>query len=156
MQPPVGISHVLEHLNSSDASTSQKIAARVLASSAFINGVRDISIERDAETSQWLHGFTPSVPTLCAASWSIEPTSWIDSWHQILQEVCPGIAHDGQFLTSDQVLRGTPVVTLPRIDHAQPVLGGNGFDPARFWMTLIGLARSSLLQRTRAEITQTR
>ena len=71
VQPPVGISHVLEHLNSSDASTSQKIAARVLASSAFINGVRDISIERDAETSQWLHSFTPSVPTLCAASWSL-------------------------------------------------------------------------------------
>jgi hypothetical protein len=96
------------------------------------------------------------VPTLCAASWSIEPTSWIDSWHQILQAACPGIAHDGQFLTSDMVLPRTPLVTLPRIDHAQPVLGGNGFDPARLWTTLIQLATSPLLKGTHAEISQTR
>ncbi len=156
VQPPVGISHVLEYLKSSEASATQKLASHVLASRIFVEGIRDISVNREYEFSQWLQHFKPSVPTLCAASWSIEPTSWIDSWHQILQKTCPGIAHDGQFMTSDQLLPETAVVTLPRIDHAQPVLGGNGFDPGKFWSTLTQLAMSPLLQDRHGAIAQTR
>ena len=146
VQPPVGTSPVLQHFSSDNASVGQRISKRLLGTRFFARGVRDISGDRNPDLSRWLSNFRPSVPTINVASWSIEPTSWIDSWHQTLGRVCPGIAHDGQFLTHEQLLPELPVIALPRLDHAQPVLGGNAFDVARFWQTLVGVAESSALQ----------
>lgn len=146
VQPPVGISHVLKSLQAEDAAFGQRLTNRVLNTRAFHNGVRDISVSRDPALTNWLTEFRPGVPTVCVVSWSVEPSSWIDSWHRTLSRACPGIAHDGQFLTTDQLLPETPVIMLPRIDHAQPVLGGRGFDPGRFWRTLAGVAVSPALQ----------
>ena len=60
------------------------------------DGVRDISRWRDPDITRWLAEFEPVVPTVCAVSWSIEPTSWVDSYHRTLNGIAPGHAHDAR------------------------------------------------------------
>ncbi len=76
---------------------------------------------------------------LQVASWSIRPTAWLDSFHARLEEISPGHAHDGQFYLEDLVWPGLPHVLLPEIDHAQPAMGGSGFDCGRYWLTLLSV-----------------
>ncbi|MCO4763230.1 MAG: hypothetical protein KC502_17055 [Myxococcales bacterium] len=79
-------------------------------------------------------------PTLHAASWSIQPTAWLDSFHERLGEIAPGVAHDGQFYLEDLIWPQRPHVLLAKVDHAQPAMGGFGFDPARFWLAMMATA----------------
>ena len=87
-------------------------------------------------------------PTLAAhvvlqtASWSSRPTTWLDSFHERLGEVRPGCAHDGQFYLEDLVWPGLPHVLLPHLDHAQPAVGGFGFDEARYWRAVVSMVQS--------------
>ncbi len=82
-------------------------------------------------------------PVLQTASWSSEPTTWLDSFHERLGEIGPGRAHDGQFFLNDLIWPGLPHVLLPQVDHAQPAVGGHGFDPARYWLTVLSLVLES-------------
>ena len=74
------------------------------------------------------------------ASWSSQPTAWLDSFHERLGEIGPGRAHDGQFFLDDLIWPGLPHVLLPDVDHAQPAVGGHGFDPARYWLAVLSVA----------------
>jgi len=78
-------------------------------------------------------------PVLQTASWSSQPTTWLDSFHERLGEIGPGRAHDGQFFLNDLIWPGLPHVLLPQVDHAQPAVGGHGFDPARYWLAVLSL-----------------
>jgi pimeloyl-ACP methyl ester carboxylesterase len=71
------------------------------------------------------------------ASWSSRPTAWLDSFHGRLGEIGPGRAHDGQFFLEDLVWPSLPHVLLPHLDHAQPAVGGLGFDHTRYWLSLL-------------------
>ncbi len=71
------------------------------------------------------------------ASWSSRPTTWLDSFHERLGEIRPGVAHDGQFYVEDLLWPGHEHVLLPHLDHAQPVMDGFGFDSARYWVTML-------------------
>lgn len=73
------------------------------------------------------------------ASWSDTPTTWLDSFHERLGEIRPGCAHDGQFWLEDLVWPDLPHLLLPRVDHAQPVMGGHGFDHVRYWKVVLAL-----------------
>lgn len=75
-----------------------------------------------------------SFPVLQTASWSARPTAWLDSFHNRMSELGPGRAHDGQFFLDDLIWPSFPHVLLPHVDHAQPVIGGLGFDHARYWI----------------------
>lgn len=81
-------------------------------------------------------------PVLQTASWSVRPTAWLDSFHERLGEIGPGRAHDGQFFLEDLLWPGIPHVLLPRLDHAQPAVGGCGFDHVRYWLAILSLALS--------------
>jgi pimeloyl-ACP methyl ester carboxylesterase len=83
-----------------------------------------------------LQDFEFPFPVLAVATWSIEPTSWVDSYHKRLGEIRPGCAHDGQFYLQDQLWHFAEQLVLARIDHAQSVMGGSGFDLCRFWTVL--------------------
>lgn len=74
---------------------------------------------------------------LQTASWSSRPTTWLDSFHERLGEIRPGVAHDGQFYVEDLLWPGLEHVLLPHLDHAQPVMDGFGFDSARYWVTMM-------------------
>jgi hypothetical protein len=91
------------------------------------------SIVRRIAGTQW------PFPVVQTASWSTVPTAWLDSFHERLKEIGPGRAHDGQFFLDDLIWPGLPHVLLPRVDHAQPAVGGYGFDPARYWLAMLSL-----------------
>ena len=76
---------------------------------------------------------------LQTASWSTQPTFWLDSFHERLGEICPGRAHDGQFYLDHLIWPNLPHVLLPNVDHAQPAVGGAGFDASRYWITLLAV-----------------
>lgn len=80
-----------------------------------------------------------SFPVMQTASWSSTPTTWLDSFHQRLGEIAPQVAHDGQFLLADLIWPTLPNVLLPNLDHAQPAMGGHGFEPARYWLAMLVL-----------------
>jgi hypothetical protein len=140
VQPAVGKSRVIERWQHEPQGLGERVGRTLVASGPVREGVRDITGARDPVVTDWLGGFAPVVPTICAVSWSIQPTSWVDSYHRTLSEVAPGHAHDGQFLLVDQRIPHVSLVCLPEIDHAQPVLGGHSFDAGRFWRTLVEIA----------------
>lgn len=140
VQPAVGTSRVVDRWQNEPRGVRERVGRALIASEPVRDGVREISGGRDAVIADWLAGFEPAVPTVCAVSWSIQPTSWVDSYHRTLNEIAPGHAHDGQFLLVDQRLPGASLVCLPELDHAQPVLGGHSFDAGRLWRTLVEIA----------------
>lgn len=104
-------------------------------------GGRQLTRERLAALIDALDRPRP-FPVWQTASWSDQPTTWLDSFHGRLGEIRPGCAHDGQFFLEDLIWPGLPHVLLPRVDHAQPVMGGFGFDPVRYWKVLVALIRA--------------
>jgi hypothetical protein len=80
------------------------------------------------------------ITTIAVASWSREPTAWLDSQHERLGRIRPGCAHDGLFYTEDLIWPASRQVLLPCIDHSQPAVGGHGFEHGRFWLTLAHMA----------------
>jgi hypothetical protein len=80
------------------------------------------------------------IPTIAVASWSREPTAWLDSQHERLGRIRPGCAHDGLFYTEDLIWPASRQLLLPCIDHSQPSVGGHGFEHDRFWLTLTHMA----------------
>ena len=81
-----------------------------------------------------------ALPTLAVASWSLEPSAWLDSQHARLGAIRPHCAHDGLFFLEDLVWPTARTVLLPRIDHSQPCVGGLDFPHARFWHALATVA----------------
>lgn len=146
MQPPSGLSWVLQTWATAPATLTGRMMRQTMRLRMFRAGCEELTDKRNSELASWLGRFTPPVPMLQAVSWSVVPTSWVDSFHSRLNKLRPGCAHDGQFYLPDQTLPATPTVCLPRLDHAQPVLGGLGLDVGRLWSTLARL----LLERTGA------
>lgn len=100
-------------------------------------GGMQLTAERLAALVARVDAAPPPRRLIQMASWSTEPTTWLDSFHQRLGEVRPGCAHDGQFYLEDLIWPGAEHVLLPRLDHAQPAMGGQGFDPGRYWKVLL-------------------
>ena len=145
VQLPVGFSWVVEDLRAPHrAGRRAPIADRLLGRASrgrlFAAGLDEISRARPPDLERWLGPARPHVPTLHAVSWSLTPTHRMDTWHERLERLRPGHAHDGQFFLADQALEGVPTVGLPALDHAQPVLGGGGLDSGRLWAALAAVA----------------
>jgi len=102
-------------------------------------GGREITKEGLAAVIERLDAMPRPFALLQTASWSTQPTAWLDSFHERLGEIRPGCAHDGQFYLEDLIWPKLPHVLLPHVDHAQPAMGGFGFDPARYWLSAITL-----------------
>jgi hypothetical protein len=148
-QTPRGPSGVLESLlDGQHASTrGWKRSAEELTQRAGLYGVlaarggRELvrpALTRVVERADAvLAELSGSVPVWQTASWSARPTTWLDSFHERLGEIRPGCAHDGQFFLEDLIWPGLPHVLLAGVDHAQPAMGGFGFDHARYWRLLV-------------------
>jgi hypothetical protein len=72
-------------------------------------------------------------PWLTVASRSVRPTPTLELKHARLDRIRPGAPHDGVFYRDDQVWPGRPCWQLDGVDHAQPSVGGGGFDHGAFW-----------------------
>lgn len=102
-------------------------------------GGREITTEGLAAVIERLDALPRPFALLQTASWSTQPTAWLDSFHERLGEIRPGCAHDGQFYLEDLIWPDIPHVLLPHVDHAQPAMGGFGFDPAQYWLSAMTL-----------------
>lgn len=129
------------HSASSDyLQRAKEIAA---AGAIMLTTARDACLEltspRLQRTAGELTAVAASLPMVSVASWSSEPTAWLDSQHARLAAIRPRCAHDGLFYLEDLVWPCGRQVLLPRLDHAQMCVGGNGFDHGRFWVALANL-----------------
>jgi len=149
VQLPTSYSWVIEDLRQSHT-LGDRLTNKALNTRWLRNGIASISKGSNNTTIQWLHTHKPKIPALHAVSWSIKATSWTDSWHKRLTRMRPGHAHDGQFFLQDQRLDTLPIICLPDLDHAQPVIGGNALDTSRLWSALAHTAytESTLLETT--------
>lgn len=147
-QAPHGASYVMESVllgrHREKRFTSRRRTAEAVQRAALgLIGARRGGMEL---TSEYWPGLISGVdridwpfPVLQTASWSSRPTAWLDSFHERLREIGPDRAHDGQFFLDDLVWPALPHVLLPHLDHAQPAMGGYGFDAPRYWITLLSL-----------------
>ncbi len=110
-------------------------------------GGREITTEALTAVVNRLDALPRPFTLLQTASWSTRPTAWLDSFHERLGEIRPRCAHDGQFYLEDLIWPDIPHVLLPHVDHAQPAMGGFGFDPARYWLSAITLVIEQYLDR---------
>jgi len=147
-QTPRGPSHVLESvltgrhrdslsLRRSLAELTQRIGLKAIVATP---GGLELTRDRLPRVVGPLLARAPRpFPVIQTASWSSRPTTWLDSFHERLGEIRPGVAHDGQFYLEDLLWPDLPHILLPHLDHAQPVMDGFGFDSARYWSTLLVL-----------------
>jgi len=103
-------------------------------------GGRDLVEPGLAAVLARIDGARFSFPIVQTVSWSTIPTSWLDAFHERLGEIRPGCANDGQFYLEDLFWPDHVAhVLLPELDHAQPAMGGHGFDEVRFWIVQLRL-----------------
>ncbi|MEZ4320620.1 MAG: hypothetical protein R3F61_24270 [Myxococcota bacterium] len=150
-QTPRGPSGVLESLllRSHDGTLSgarrwaeewvQRVGLHAIGAAS---GGRELTAGPLAEVVRAIDACARPFPVWQTASWSSQPTTWLDSFHGRLAEIRPGCAHDGQFFLEDLLWPGLPHVLLAHVDHAQPVMGGFGFDEVRYWKVLAALFAS--------------
>jgi len=152
VQTPRGPSAVLEsmfskkHQNSLSLSgrLKERIGAGMLRTLRQDRGCLDMTEERLEFVIKNLDSIKFEFRILSVSSWSTQPTNWLDSFHKRLGEIRPGVAHDGQFFLNDLIWPATQSLQhknllLREVDHAQPVVGGFGFDYARLWHSLLRL-----------------
>jgi hypothetical protein len=141
----VVLESVLLGRHQDSARPMQRAQENVAAAAVRLAGARDACIELTSpglqQRVQELAAVAAELPLLSVASWSNEPTAWLDSQHARLAAVRPQCAHDGLFYLEDLIWPCGRQVLLPRIDHAQMCVGGLGFDHGRFWLALANLFR---------------
>jgi hypothetical protein len=76
-------------------------------------------------------------PWLTVASEAQHARGTLEMKHARLARIRPGAAHDGVFYTGDQVWSQGRSLVLAGLDHAQPSVGGGGFDHGAFWLELL-------------------
>jgi hypothetical protein len=139
---------VLRRHQASIGSTRRLAQERLAHAAIALGGAREACIELTADAIGRLitaiDAARVSIPILSVASWSGEPTAWLDSQHARLSAIRPGAAHDGLFFTEDLIWPIGEQILLPSLDHSQPSVGGAGFDHGRFWLALAALAASRL------------
>ena len=110
----------------------------------FSGGCRQIMSPRIDEIVARINSYEFPFPVIAVASWSVEPCSWLDSYHRKINLIRPGCAHDGQFFLEDQLWPQFKQLVLGHIDHAQSVMRGNGVDTARLWLGFAHLLEEEL------------
>ncbi len=119
---------------------SEAAARAAIVASGSRPGCLELTGTALAARIDGLDAVAASLPTLAVASWSVEPSAWLDSQHARLGAIRPQCAHDGLFYLEDLVWPAARTVLLPRIDHSQPCVGGLEFPHARFWHALATVA----------------
>src|SRR5262245_31598931 len=147
-QAPRGGCAVLESalLGTHPTDFAQRALDAAAAGAIGIAGAREACVEltspRLQRLAEPLTRVAAELPVISVASWSREPTAWLDSQHARLGSIRPGCAHDGLFYLEDLVWPCGRQVLLPNLDHAQMCVGGGDFDHARFWLVLVKLLTS--------------
>lgn len=126
-----------ETLTNARRRAGERVMARSLSLIGAAGGGRALTTGRIEPVIERLDAYRPPCPVLQVATWSVRPSSFLDSFHTRLAEIRPGVAHDGQFHLDQLVWPGRRHVLLAHIDHDQPAMGGLGFDAARAMTSLV-------------------
>lgn len=84
-----------------------------------------------------LDALVSKLPALMVATSAKQMSSVLELRSSHLGQVHPGRAHDGVFLTADQVWSSARMLHMEGIDHSQPSAGGLGFAHDLFWAALL-------------------
>lgn len=126
-----------ESLNSRFQRGGEALTRFALKSLGWTEGPLDLTQEPMEKTIEKIDRVHFKFPVLSLVSWSISPSSWTDSFHKRLSQIQPQTANDGQFYLEDLIWPNFHRLGLGNLDHAQPVMGGLGFDAAHLWLKLI-------------------
>ena len=139
----VVLESVLQDAHRDSAGGAQRAKEAAARAVIVLSGARDACLEltspRVQERVGSLAGLAAQLPLVSVASWSSQPTTWLDSQHARLGAIRPGCAHDGLFYLEDLVWPCGREIRLPQLDHAQMCVGDEGFDHGRFWLSLANL-----------------
>jgi hypothetical protein len=139
----VVLESVLLGAHRDSAGVTQRAKESAAAAAIALTGARAACLELTSPTlQQRLQRLMPMAAELTlvsVASWSSEPTTWLESQHARLESIRPGCAHDGLFYLEDLIWPCGRQVLLPQLDHAQMCVGGGDFDHGRFWVALARL-----------------
>jgi hypothetical protein len=139
----VVLESVLLGAHRDSAGAAQRVKEGAASAAIVVAGAREACLELTSPTlQQQVRTLTPvaaELPLVSVASWSSEPTAWLDSQHARLAAIRPGCAHDGLFYLEDLIWPCGRQVLLPKLDHAQMCVGGGDFDHGRFWVALARL-----------------
>lgn len=144
-QTPRGPSPVLESVFKNLYEKDFKVRIKELAIKAGIGligggaGCRDLIDKTSGGPIATIKDVSLELPVLQVSSWSLTPTTWLDSYHERLGQIRPNVSHDGQFYTEDLIWPQFRNLCLGSIDHAQLVVGGEGLDEGKLWSVLHSL-----------------
>lgn len=110
---------------------------------------REIDDPATGARARALDGLVARLPAISVATWSAAPSASLEAQHARIDRCAPGVAHDGLFFTHDLIWPTAAQVLLADVDHAQPGVGGGGFDSGRFWLSLATLAATRFGDRLR-------
>lgn len=92
------------------------------------------------EKIQWIDQNFPKLRSFInVASFSTRASHWLEANHPRLNEISNSKPNDGVFLFEDQIWPQAKNIGLLEIDHAQPSVGGLGFQHEYLWMVLLAL-----------------
>lgn len=96
-------------------------------------GAVDLASDALANYAETINNTEFSFPVFAVSTWSIEPTSIVDSYHRVLNNLYRGVPHDGQFYLHQQQWSNFKNILIGDVDHAEIVLPQGKFDETLFW-----------------------
>lgn len=81
-------------------------------------------------------------PIYAVSTWSVKPTSIVDSYHRVLNSLYNGTPHDGQFYLYQQQWTRFKNILLEEVDHAEIVLPNGEFDETLFWCNYLNFIQN--------------
>ena len=119
---------------------SERPLRLALRAGGALPACREIDDPATGARARSLDDTVSALPAISVATWSAQPSRSLEAQHVRIGRLAPGVAHDGLFFTQDLIWPTATQVLLADVDHAQPGVGGGGFDSGRFWLTLAALA----------------
>lgn len=145
VQVPRGGAPYLEHLFSGTnregdchaLRRSERLEATLLTALGARAACTELNTRNLRTVAERLDTLIGTVQSLMVATSAQRMSNVLELRSRHIEQAHPGQAHDGVFLTSDQVWSGARMLTLDGIDHAQPSVGGLGFAHQYFWAALL-------------------
>jgi len=145
VQVPRGGAPYLEHLFAGADSEkrrhalglSERLEAALLTALGARTACMELNTRNLRAVAERLESILPTVPSLMVATSAQHMSNVLELRSRHIEQAHPGQAHDGVFLSSDQIWSGTRMLILDGIDHAQPSVGGLGFAHQYFWAALL-------------------
>ena len=107
-------------------------------------GAKLLASDKLLEFTETIKNTEFSFPVFAVSSWSKKPTSIVDSYHRILNNLKQGVPHDGQFYLYQQQWPLFKNILINEVDHAEIVLPVGEFDEKLFWLNYLNFIQNQI------------